>query len=157
VTRAHYFAFGSNMSSARLQARIPRARPIGRGYAEGWRFVCNKTGIDGSAKANMERADGARLWGVVYSVSRADLTRLDAFEGGYERVLLQVVTDDVMALECETYRSTRVTSDPTPFHWYKALMVEGAREFDLPGPYVAMLESLAARGSAALESPQDAR
>ncbi|HHH30497.1 MAG TPA: gamma-glutamylcyclotransferase [Polyangiaceae bacterium] len=87
----HYFAFGSNMARARLLARIPNAAPLGRGRLDGWRFACNKKGHDGSAKANIQPAPADSVWGVVYRMPRNQLPRLDAFEGGYERIRVEVV------------------------------------------------------------------
>jgi len=141
---ALYFAFGSNMSSERMRARIASARSVGRGQLEGYRFVCNKTGRDGSAKANLMRALGDKVWGVVYQFERTELARLDAFEGGYQRVVLGVHTE-VSVLACETYLSDRVTETQMSYDWYKRHMVDGAEEHGLPRAWVAMLRELPER------------
>jgi gamma-glutamylcyclotransferase len=139
-----YFAFGSNMSSARMCARIASARSIGRGELEGYCFSCNKIGIDGSAKANLVRAAGETVWGVIYQLQLAELAQLDAFEGGYERVTLQIRADSE-TLACETYLSDRVTDAQVAYDWYRQHMVDGAEEHGLPPAWLAMLGALPAR------------
>ncbi len=67
-----YFAYGSNMTSARLRARIPSARSVGAARIDGRRLVCNKRGRDGSGKANLCASPGGEAWGVVYEVDAAD-------------------------------------------------------------------------------------
>ena len=138
---ALYFAFGSNMSSERMRARIASARSIGRGQLEGYRFACNKTGRDGSAKANLMRAHGDPVWGVIYQFERTELSRLDVFEGGYQRVVLGVHTE-TKVMACETYLSDRVTDTQVSCDWYKRHMVDGAEEHGLPPTWVAMLREL---------------
>lgn len=145
---AHYFAFGSNMSSVRLRKRLPDAHSRGRGCLPGWRFVCNKSGLDGSAKANLRRDPAGTVWGVVYELPRTDLERLDAIEGGYDRIEVDVLRDDGRPVRCQSYASPRLTADPRPFDWYKALIVVGAKEHGLPTDYVAMLEALDDRPAA---------
>ena len=36
---------------------------MGPGKLEGWAFACNKAGMDGSAKANVQPCAGAVVWG----------------------------------------------------------------------------------------------
>lgn len=132
------------MSSARLLARIPAARSLGRGKLEGWRFVCNKRGNDGSAKANIMRRDGATVWGVVFRVSQAGIERLDEFEGGYERITVTVEMHTT-SVSCATYASTLAIDGATPFDWYKRHIVAGAEEHRLPADYLAFLRTLPQR------------
>ena len=141
--RVYYFAFGSNMSSERLSVRIPILEDLGAGRLDGWRFVCNKRGVDGTAKANIVSADGSLVWGVVYALYRSSLPELDVFEGGYERAQLMVRLESTGAqIECEGYLSDRTSSTSAPANWYKRHMVDGARDHGLPDDYVTMLEGL---------------
>ena len=48
-----YFAYGSNLSLARLRERIGIALPLGVAELPDYRLVCDKRGADGSAKANL--------------------------------------------------------------------------------------------------------
>ena len=48
-----YFAYGSNMSSARLAARLGPTRCLGRAVLDHFALAWNKPGLDGSGKANL--------------------------------------------------------------------------------------------------------
>ena len=41
------------------------------------------------------------------------------------------------------YVAIDTSPDLTPYHWYKAFVVEGAREHALPADYIAALEAVA--------------
>ena len=69
-----YFAYGSNMNPERIRVRIPEARPVGRATLKGWRVVER-------LYADIERARGGRVEGVLYLVTPTELRRLDAYEG----------------------------------------------------------------------------
>ncbi len=140
--KIRYFAFGSNMRTSRLEARLDGVRCLGPGSVRDWVFACNKSGLDGSAKANLLPQTGATAWGVIYELPAAELARLDYIEGGYQRISIQVDDTRSQRVACQTYVSDRLTDDPTPFDWYKQLLVTGAREHHLPPPYVALLERL---------------
>jgi gamma-glutamylcyclotransferase (GGCT)/AIG2-like uncharacterized protein YtfP len=140
-----YFAYGSNLKSERMRERIPSARREAVGFLDHHRLVCNKRGRDGSAKANLVRAAGHRVWGVLYRIERAHLTRLDGFESGYRRVEVDIRTAAGHAQRAATYRSDRITRDPVPFDWYRGMILEGAREHGLPEDYLSVLEALPSR------------
>ncbi|RLB60030.1 MAG: hypothetical protein DRI90_14685 [Deltaproteobacteria bacterium] len=142
--RVHYFAFGSNMSQPRMVARIQEAEDLGQGSLEDWVFVCNKSGMDGSAKANLVRRPGARVWGVVYRFPSSRLPELDIIEGGYRRVRVEVQSHG-HRLPCEAYCSDRLTDAPIPFGWYKDLMVAGAEQHGLPEQHIELLRTLPSR------------
>ena len=69
-----YFAYGSNMNPERIRQRIPEARPVGRATLRGWRIVER-------LYADIEKARGGRVEGVLYLVTRTELHRLDLCEG----------------------------------------------------------------------------
>ena len=92
----------------------------------------------------MESPGGA-VWGVLYALPKVAWPRLDTFEEGYTRTQVEVVTTRGTRVEAGVYMSERITDDPVPFEWYRALLLEGAREHGLPPEYVALLEELPAR------------
>jgi hypothetical protein len=139
------------MSSARLLARVPTAQAIGRAWLRDYRFVCNKTGNDGSAKANIEVKAGATVWGVLFTLPQRELLVLDRIEGGYERREVFVVFEE-RRVPCFTYASIHKNDGIAPFAWYKRHMVDGAQEFDLPADYIAFLKALPVR-SASVKAP----
>ncbi len=148
----HYFAYGSNMSRARMVTRVPEAEDLGKGVVEDWALVCNKSGTDGSAKANLVARPGAQLWGVVYRLPVRRLAELDVIEGGYERFPVPVWIGEAR-LRCQVYASDRLTDDLRAFDWYRDLMVAGAEEHDLPEAHVEQLRSLPVRPAPAVAAP----
>jgi gamma-glutamylcyclotransferase len=140
----HYFAFGSNMSRSRMVARIPEAEDLGRGSLEDWAFRCDKSGMDGSAKANLARCPGTQVWGVVYRFPSSRLAELDVIEGGYRRLSVEVWCHG-RRLACEVYASDRITDEPVVFRWYQDLMVAGAEQHGLPEHHIETLRSLPSR------------
>lgn len=141
-----YFAYGSNMSSARLRARIEGATSLGRARIADHRLVCNKAGKDGSGKANLVRAPAQEAWGVVFRIARADWPLLDRCEWGYRRVVRSVTSESDDALEVQLYLARPPLGEPPPpFEWYRAHMLDGALEHHLPESYVAAIRTWAVR------------
>ena len=141
-----YFAYGSNLSSARMREpeRAPGARLVGTAALSGHVLEWHKRGADGSGKCTVRRtasrADG--VWGVVWEVQDEDVERLDRVEGsGYERVEVEVTTAN-QRFTVFTYvaRPSHVATDLRPSDGYRALVIEGAREQGLPARWIEMLE-----------------
>lgn len=145
----HYFAYGSNMFTARLARRVPRARPLGPARLRGHVLRFHKQGTDGSGKCNVV-ATGRRedvVHGVVFDIDERRLPRLHAAEGpGYEFLQTYVETDDG-ELEAAIYRARPAWLDDAlaPYTWYQRFVVAGAREHGLPDDYVINLENVFAR------------
>ena len=140
---ALYFAYGSNMKSGRLQARVPSAAAHGIAGLAGFCFAMNKRGKDGSAKANICIAPGERVYGVAFSFDEDHWDTLDRFETGYDRVGVEVeLAGDLR--EAVAYVCTDpsfLTEDPVPFGWYRQLMIDGCLEHRLPESHRKMLEA----------------
>jgi hypothetical protein len=72
-----YFAYGSNMSLARLQARTPSARRLGTAVLESHDLRFHKAGKDGSGKCDVVHTGGAEcVYGVLYEID-AERDRLE--------------------------------------------------------------------------------
>lgn len=138
--QALYFAYGSNLLSSRMQARVPSARARGTAQLAGYALTTDKAGRDGTAKANLARRDGGRVWGIVWQLDPDEWPLLDACERGYARRAVALSSGSA-----ETYLSDRLTDDPVLSLEYKAYLVDGAREQGLPGAWIARLEALPAR------------
>lgn len=123
-----------------MQGRVPSARPMGAARLSGYRLVCDKAGADGSGKANLQTDPASEVWGAIYTLDAADWADLDAHEPDYERIEVEVSWHRE-TLCAQTYRSSRTTSDPIPFAWYKRLIVEGAREHALPDEWIRALDA----------------
>ena len=141
-----YFAYGSNLSTARLRQadRAPSARRIGTGSLSGHVLAWHKRGADGSGKCTIcatgNRSDG--VWGVLWEIEADEVARLDAVEGpGYERVEVEVTTAN-QKMRAFTYLARESHLDPAlrPADWYRSLVVAGAREHGLPASWIRLLE-----------------
>lgn len=139
-----YFAYGSNLQTARLRERVPSARVLGAHLLEGFRFTLDKPGRDGSAKANLRAQAGGRVWGAVYNLDAADWAKLDACEFGYRRLRVRLRADGAER-EADAYLSQLRCEELVAFRWYKQLILDGAREHALPSEWIEFLEGLPAR------------
>jgi hypothetical protein len=140
-----YFAYGSNMLTARLRERVPSAMAIGIGRLAGYALRWDKrSGRDGSGKCDAE-ATGRQediVWGVLFELDPDEKPALDRAEGlgvGYMDKTVQVSTDTGQVTALMYYATDK---DPSlrPYHWYKALVIAGAREHGLPAGYRSRLE-----------------
>ncbi len=73
-----YFAYGSNMFSRRLRARVPSAIAGGVGYVRGRRLTFDKVSNDGSGKCDVEPTlrDTDRVHGVLFEIDCVEKPRL---------------------------------------------------------------------------------
>jgi gamma-glutamylcyclotransferase len=138
------FAYGSNMSTARLRQRVPSARCVGRAFLAGHSLRFHKRGLrDGSAKADAWACDdaGAGVWGVVFEIhdsQKPDLDRAEGLGSGYDEKQVVVTDDHGATHRAWMYHAEPSAIDPTvaPFAWYHALVLAGAREHGLPDRYL---------------------
>jgi len=145
--RVTIFAYGSNMRSSRLKARTPSATPLGAGKLKGHALRWHKTGNDGSGKCDVEHTgrDDDAVWGVLYTLDAAekqDLDKAEALGIGYTEQCATIQIGDE-TINAWFYVAIDTSPDLTPYHWYKAFVVEGAREHALPADYIAALEAVA--------------
>ncbi len=143
------FAYGSNLLTRRILARVPSAQLVSVATLAGHRLCWHKRGRDGSGKCDVLPTGHPldRVIGVVYRMRTADKPLLDRIEGlgsGYdeEEVSLSTAAGPMRAW---TYRATDIDSAAVPFTWYKALVIAGAREHAFPAAYLSGLEGVAAR------------
>ncbi|MBS7660753.1 gamma-glutamylcyclotransferase [Pseudomonas lalucatii] len=93
-----YFAYGSNMNPARMQARGLCVREAMAGSLPGFALCFNKRAVDrpGCAYANIRHQRGAVVEGVLYRLAElGEIAKLDPFEGTpiyYSRERLAILT-----------------------------------------------------------------
>lgn len=147
----HYFAYGSNMLTARLRApaRCPSAEPLRTGILAGHVLAFRKESDDRSGKCDIpagKREDV--VYGVVFRIALSDRTQLDDAEGvgkGYDVTEVQIATSQG-TIPCVTYVATRINDGLEPYDWYRDLVLAGALEHGLPESYVTWIaETSAAR------------
>lgn len=143
----HYFAFGANMASKVLVRRRgiePLASRAAMVEGYGLRFALRGLPLFEPAFASLVEAPGEVTHGVLHTLRRADLLRLDRIEGSYDRVDVSAHTHEGV-VEATAYMARRISPERTPSRRYLGLLVEGAREHGLPDAWV---EQLLARRSA---------
>ncbi|WP_106479057.1 gamma-glutamylcyclotransferase family protein [Phytohalomonas tamaricis] len=91
----YYFAYGSNMNEARMQARVGGTRRALAGRLEHWELTFDKASrVAGLSHANVRPAAGHHVEGVLYElVEDAQISLMDPFEGypvEYDRQLMVI-------------------------------------------------------------------
>lgn len=143
MRRTRYFAYGSNLDADQMRKRCPTSLPVGRAQLEHHRidFTHFSRRWQGGA-ADVVPHSGALVWGVVYELDEADLTRLDRFETGYDRVSFQVLGDAGRVEEAISY-TVRSKGQFRPTRVYLEKMLRWGERHELPSDYLAALRSLA--------------
>jgi len=143
-----YFAYGSNLLPVRLTRRVASAQLIGVGHMTGRRLAFHKRGGDGSAKCDAPptAGSGQRVHGALYALDDLGWEELDRFEGvgrGYVRQEVQVETGSgVIPAVAYIAQPEYVDAVLAPFHWYKALVLEGARYHRFPAAYIRSIATV---------------
>lgn len=140
MANVFYFAYGSNISIDRFLDRIPTAILVGKSKLGNYKFTCNKRSIYGSAKGNISPLDGENVWGVVYEIIESDLSILDGYEIGYNRIDITVEMNG-KGYNAVTYISDNLTNT-LPTYQYLKHIIDGAIEIKLPDNYIDMLMAI---------------
>ena len=137
-----YFAYGSNMCTGRLTARVGSAKFIAVAQLFQHRFAFEKKSDDYSAKGNAAetKLDSDLVWGVVFDIDPAQKPNLDRAEGlghGYAEKKVTVTDQTQQSYECVMYyaQPSHIIAD-RPYSWYKRFVTEGARQHSLPQEYI---------------------
>ena len=156
-----YFAYGSNLLPARLQARCPSARILEPAITKGRRLEFSKPGADNSSKATLALAAGSEesaTPGVVFEIDSAELQQLDRAEGvgyGYKRddtfEVIGASTGRAMSTIC--YLATKTHLNHPPYDWYLALVVAGYRHHRFDDTFITRLLNVPYKIDDATERP----
>ena len=140
-----YFAYGSNMLTARLRRRCIFPYKVERAYADDRIIEFSKRSKDCSGKATLRQQAGHRTPGVLFRIPISDSKKLDRFEGagkGYSRCDKFPVhltrNDDIVC--ATTYLATYPEPGIKPYDWYLALVIAGVLEHDLGAQYHSKLQ-----------------
>lgn len=144
-----YFAYGSNMLTARLLSRCLGAKTIGPVFLTGYTLCFDKRSRDGSGKCTIGHTGRPSdiVHGVLFTVPQSQVPSLDRAEGEgteYDRVPIQVTTENDKTVPAETYiaKEELVDRHAIPYDWYLDLVVTGAEHHGLPKAYVDKLRSV---------------
>ncbi|WP_448568798.1 gamma-glutamylcyclotransferase family protein [Thalassotalea ganghwensis] len=148
-----YFAYGSNMSTKRLQQRVASAKPIGVYQLIHHKLKFHKEGHDGSAKGDAYATNNVEdiIYGVLFEIDEQEKYLLDQVEGldnGYDIkwVELLAVKDSSehtnQCVKAFTYYATQINTTLSPFDWYLQHVIVGAQEHQLPADYQTDLRAI---------------
>jgi cation transport regulator ChaC len=132
-----HFAYGSNMSRALMGARCPGATALGVATLAGWRFVINPDGVGSIAPHR-----GGVVYGVLWRLTPRDLAAINA----YESVDTALYLRRVLPVRIGRRRApalvylARRQGEGTPRPGYISVVVEAARDWHLPEPYIESLQ-----------------
>lgn len=151
------FAYGSNMDPTQMRERCPES-DLAWFIAEapGWRLYFPRASKkrNGGVGSIVQSANDT-VWGVVFSVSKRDLTRLDSYEGipsgAYTRNYLDVVNSTGKRFTPWTYFAVPDSrkQEFAPSSAYITLYIRGAEYFGLPAAYIEFLRTLREKGRTA--------
>jgi gamma-glutamylcyclotransferase len=129
-----YFAYGSNLSRAQMEARCPGARPVARAYIPDHRlgFAGRAPAWDGGGGATIVLAPGERCWGALYEVGPACLETLARHEGrDYTLSRTHVLREDGTRVHAYLFVRARGFDERAPSDRYVEVIRRGYREWGL--------------------------
>lgn len=153
-----YFAYGSNLLAKRIHINCPSASRAGIGklvdyrldftmYAKGWK----------GAVATIVPTEGKTVWGAIWKIASEEMRKLDKQEGvdsgAYFPHEVDIELPNGGKLKCRTYQQSnqpkqyvklsKLPVDRRPSPVYLNVIIEGARESDLPEYYQVFLQTIA--------------
>jgi gamma-glutamylcyclotransferase (GGCT)/AIG2-like uncharacterized protein YtfP len=145
-----YFAYGSNLSLARMARRCPAARPLWTARVPDWCLRFERV-------ATIAPTPGAMVPGAVYSLTRvceAALDRIEGVEEGrYRRHALRIAGPDGQAAQVLTYVKIDARRGP-PTPEYLGHLETGYRDWRLdPAPLLTALRQADAGVEPGLPAP----
>jgi len=140
------FAYGGNMDPRVLSERR-RIDPLESvaGCLKDYRLAFNTRGFPWiePAFANVERASGACVHGVLHRLTREQFSLLDRYEWGgvaYRHLELDVAAYDGREIRALVYSARYVSREKSPSCRYLTFLREGARHYRLDDDYIRMLD-----------------
>lgn len=146
--KMYYLAYGSNLHPVRLSQRINSAQLMGVIQLSSSCLKFHKAGQDGSSKCNLISTNNMTdvVYAALYEMDREHKHILDKFEGrgfGYYDGAMTIQHRGT-AYTCFTYLAdpAYIQEDLQPYHWYKNLVLLGAKYLKFPETYVAQIETV---------------
>ncbi len=147
----HYLAYGSNLHPLRLAWRVPNSRLVGTTSLDGYRLTFHKKSTDGSSKCNLDFTDNPDhvTHAAIYEIPQDEMHRLDAAEGlgsGYFKEQMTItVNSETLLVFVYLASQSHVTATLEPYHWYKEMVLAGARRHQFPPEYLQQIAAVASK------------
>jgi gamma-glutamylcyclotransferase (GGCT)/AIG2-like uncharacterized protein YtfP len=141
--RLLYFAYGANMSSHPfIERRGMRPLRAVRASLGGYTLRFNQPGIPliEPAFANVQKAEGQRVEGVLYEISKDEMRRLYRSEGGGAYNIIRVGITTAEGEEgAYTFQAKKTREGILPSKRYLSLMLAAANEYQLSPEWIRAL------------------
>lgn len=142
----YYFAYGSNLDQNQMTKRCPESKLIDVAFLEDYRLDFTIYSEDrNSGCADIVKEKGKRVWGLVYSVSKNDLEKLDKYEGcptNYHRIDIIVSYNSGKSVYAYAYEVTNKQSFIKPSSEYLGIIKTAAEKFNFPKDYRKLLNKI---------------
>ena len=121
-----YFAYGSNMSAARMKQRLGWEAPRRAATLKDFHLVFDQAGFNDPSwsPANIRSGQGGLVEGIVYEVEEKDLKILDGYEKFYQRLEVKVMAAQQEKLDAVTYLSIKHQGEKPPTQEYLNFLLE---------------------------------
>uniref|UniRef100_A0A0B6ZSF3 gamma-glutamylcyclotransferase n=1 Tax=Arion vulgaris TaxID=1028688 RepID=A0A0B6ZSF3_9EUPU len=140
-------SYGSNLLRERILINNPTAEIYGIGKLSGYKLMFDTPiGCEHSkwygAHATIRPAESVNyVCGVIWDVHLEDMDSLDSQEAFYDPIEVQVLGDSGGYVTCRTYEMIQeTTGDCLPSPHYKKVVIDGAKQNELPEEYIEYLE-----------------
>ena len=122
-----YFAYGSNMSAARMKQRLGWEAPRRTATLRDFQLVFDQAGFNDPSwsPANIRSEREGLVEGMVYEVEEKDLKILDGYEKYYQRLEVKVMATLEEKLDAVTYLSKKSRGEKPPTQEYLNFLLEG--------------------------------
>jgi hypothetical protein len=138
--------------------RVPSANLVDVIEVGNHSLTFHKRSNDGSSKCNLHHTgrESDSVFGAIYKISRKHKITLDRFEGrGYGYTDNQIILQHQgKEYPCFTYlaQQTHIVDSLKPYHWYKKLVVMGAKYLKFPHSYTSTIDTVES-----VEDPEEKR
>ncbi|KAL6262422.1 hypothetical protein P5V15_007508 [Pogonomyrmex californicus] len=156
-----YFAYGSNLLAKRIRLNNPTAIVKDIGYIKNFRLDFQRYSQRWrGTSATIVETENSVVWGVVWEINKCNLSTLDCQEGVQDKIYhamqINVETPSGTTLNCRVYQQCDNPKEyikpedfpmekrPSPL--YINMILEGAKENNLPADYIEFLKSIPHNG-----------
>jgi gamma-glutamylcyclotransferase (GGCT)/AIG2-like uncharacterized protein YtfP len=135
----YYFAYGSNMDLGQMKERCPSAKFLKKVLLSNYKLVYDgHSEMRNGAVGNIVPSKVDVVWGALFEVDQECIESLDEYEGfpgAYQKSTFMVADENGSEYQAMAYhREGKPISEPSPE--YRALLIQGAKEIDLPKNYI---------------------
>lgn len=127
----------------------------------GYRLAFHKRSVDGSGKCLIytEQGQSHKMYGILYEFDVSEKAFLDKAErkgNGYCEQLVQFsLNGEMYTPHVYVTQSTHIDPSLVPYHWYKGLVLAGARYHHFPAEYIASIEATQSKSDPNIKRTQE--